>query len=112
MAFSLRRKHGNAIEQPESELESLRSRKATLQSRLAAAERDLARALNDRRHRLLEADLDATGGQPVKNMIGRLRDERDACFDALASVNLKIKDVQERLHAATSVPSPAGRLWP
>jgi hypothetical protein len=74
--------------------ESLIHRRAALESQRIAAERRLDEAVTERRTQLLESDLD--NGQPVKNIVGRLRDERDAIADALASIDLKLSQVEER----------------
>jgi hypothetical protein len=88
---------GNGIESIERELIELKKRKSALQTMLETAEADLARAIEDRRHRLLESDLDANGGEPVKDIVSHIRDSRDAIADAVSGVDVKIMDAAQRL---------------
>src|SRR5215831_13294286 len=79
----------------EREVADLRKRRGLLTDRLAAAERDLAKALDARRRALLESDLSEPAAEPI--MIGRLRDEKDALVDALAQLDAKIAETEQRI---------------
>jgi hypothetical protein len=81
----------------ERELNDLVSRKDMLKAKLAATDRDLAQALDDRRRALLEADFDSPSAEPVS--IARLRDERDALIDAISRIDAKIADAERRIAA-------------
>jgi hypothetical protein len=81
----------------DAELERLRHRRRLLDQQRSAAEQRLAEAIAERRTRLVESDLD--NGQAPKAVTGRLRDEADAITDALATIDRKIAEVEERLAA-------------
>jgi hypothetical protein len=82
---------------PERDLAALRARKSALAAQLASSEQRLAEAVADRRTRLLESDLD--NGQPVKSVVGKLRDEADAIRDALAAIDEKVLVIEAKLAA-------------
>jgi hypothetical protein len=84
-----------ALSEIECQRENLLHRKAALEAQRVAAERRLDEAVANRRTQLLESDLD--NGQSAKNIVGRLRDEKDAITDALAAIDLKLTDVEQRL---------------
>jgi hypothetical protein len=83
----------------ENEIGALSQRKAKLESRLAAAEHDLEQAVEGRRKHLLEADLDQTAGEPVRDAVNSLRDGRDAVVDAIREIDTKLADAEARLAA-------------
>jgi hypothetical protein len=83
----------------QGEIDELRARKKMLGKQLETAEASLSKAIDDRRRQLLESDLDKTNGQPIKNIVGRLRDERDAVTDALDSIAVKLAEAEQRLVA-------------
>jgi hypothetical protein len=84
-----------ALSEIECQRENLLHRKAALEAQRVAAERRLDEAVADRRRVLVESDQDSS--QPAKNIVGRLRDERDAITDALAAIDLKLGEVENRL---------------
>jgi hypothetical protein len=97
MGLLNRRRNGDPVTEIEREIEVLQQHRAKLQDRLAAAENLLAKEIERRRLRLLEDQLDESHGEPIRDIIGRLRDDRDAIAGVLDEVGGKISDAQQRL---------------
>jgi hypothetical protein len=92
-----KRKSTDPIAAIEAEVAELRTRRAALQGRLASANDKLERALSDQRRHLLEADLDAPDADRPRDVVGRLRDERDGLTDATAELDSRIVDAERKL---------------
>jgi hypothetical protein len=88
-----------AIEALEREINELETRRGLLDRQRAAADRNLAEAIETRRTKLPEADADQLGAGAVKSIVGRLRDEADAVLDAQTSIERKLGDARARLAA-------------
>jgi hypothetical protein len=92
----------SAVEQLESEIDQLHTRRKLLARQREAADAALQKALADRRKRLLEDDLDRSNGErgPVRALIERLRDENDSITDALNSLDAKLAEAETKLAQA------------
>jgi hypothetical protein len=78
---------------PAVELDGLNARKGLLAKQLTTVEEKLDEAIASRQTRLLEGDpADVTSEPPI--IIERLRDEKSAVVDALATIDSKIMDAQ------------------
>jgi hypothetical protein len=93
----LSRRRSSLVEQLETDLAGLHTRRDLLTRQLAKSEQELDAATAARQVRLLEADdLDAPHESPV---IERLRDERGATLTALSTLAGRIAEAESRLTA-------------
>jgi hypothetical protein len=90
-------KRGTAIGEIEKERDQLLTRRKALLAQQAAATAALARAIEDRSQRMVEADMDAGTADKARALTIRLRDENDSITDALASLDAKIGECEARL---------------
>jgi hypothetical protein len=93
------RKSADPIVIIERELSGFRERKAALEARLEAADVELARAIEQRRQRLVEADVDEETGTRTRDLIASLRDTVNGLADALSEVGARLGSTESKLLA-------------
>jgi hypothetical protein len=80
-------------------VDDLKHRKSLLQKQLDAAERRVAEAVDERRRTLLEGDVEKNGGQPIKSVVPRLRDEVETIREAIGEISGRIAEAEAQLAA-------------
>jgi hypothetical protein len=89
----------NGVADLEREIDGLRTRRKALLVLQDMAGAALQKALDDRKNRLVEADIDENNAATARALVIRLRDENESTAEALAAVNAKISDAEARLAA-------------
>jgi hypothetical protein len=98
--FRSRKSGASALSaQLENELDSLRSRRKSIQERLATAQQRLGDELAARRARILQHDMDSGNVENARDQVIHLRDATEAAQDALDTVTTRIVEAEQTLAA-------------